>query len=86
MMTLQNNAYRNHSGEDMLHCTSARRGVDYRYAQDSGLIIVGVPASDVVVEFVLINIWAQLPPFMVTATLGFCLVFGMTIRTALSPC
>ena len=46
------------------------------------LVLVFLPLVAGVVEFVLINIWAQaLPPFMVTADFGvFALVFGMTIR------
>lgn len=46
------------------------------------LLLVFLPLLAGVVEFVLINIWAQaLPPFMVTADFGiFALVFGMTIR------
>src|SRR5574339_586822 len=46
------------------------------------LFLVFLPLFAGVVEFVVINIWAQaLPPFMVTADFGiFALVFGMTIR------
>jgi len=46
------------------------------------LFLVFLPLLAGIVEFVLINIWAQsLPPFMVTADFGiFALVFGMTIR------
>lgn len=46
------------------------------------LLLVFLPLIAGVIEFVLINIWAQaLPPFMVTADFGiFALVFGMTIR------
>ena len=46
------------------------------------LFLVLLPLLAGIIEFVLINIWAQaLPPFMVTADFGiFALVFGMTIR------
>ncbi|HET6595486.1 MAG TPA: HAMP domain-containing sensor histidine kinase [Anaerolineales bacterium] len=46
------------------------------------LFLVFLPLLAGIIEFVLINIWAQaLPPFMVTADFGiFALVFGMTIR------
>ncbi len=46
------------------------------------MFLVFLPLLAGIVEFVLINIWAQaLPPFMVTADFGiFALVFGMTIR------
>jgi two-component system, OmpR family, sensor kinase len=46
------------------------------------LLLVFLPLIAGVIEFVLINLWAQaLPPFMVTADFGiFALVFGMTIR------
>lgn len=46
------------------------------------LFLVFLPLLAGIVEFVLINVWAQaLPPFMVTADFGiFALVFGMTIR------
>ncbi|HEX5944020.1 MAG TPA: HAMP domain-containing sensor histidine kinase [Anaerolineales bacterium] len=46
------------------------------------LLLVFLPLLAGVVEFVLINIWAQaLPPFMVTADFGvFAFVFGMAIR------
>jgi two-component system OmpR family sensor kinase len=46
------------------------------------LFLVFLPLLAGIVEFLLINIWAQaLPPFMVTADFGiFALVFGMTIR------
>ena len=46
------------------------------------LLLVFLPLLAGMVEFVLINVWAQaLPPFMVTADFGiFAFVFGMTIR------
>ena len=46
------------------------------------LLLVFLPLVAGVIEFILINVWAQtLPPFMVTADFGiFALVFGMTIR------
>jgi hypothetical protein len=46
------------------------------------LVLVFLPLMAGVVEFVLINIFAQsLPPFMVTADFwAFALVFGVTIR------
>jgi two-component system, OmpR family, sensor kinase len=46
------------------------------------LILVFLPLLAGIVEFVLINVFAQaLPPFMVTADFGiFALVFGVTVR------
>jgi two-component system OmpR family sensor kinase len=46
------------------------------------LILVFLPLLAGIVEFILINVFAQaLPPFMVTADFGiFALVFGVTIR------
>src|SRR5262245_57393673 len=46
------------------------------------LLLVFLPLIAGIVEFILINVFAQaLPPFMVTADFGiFAFVFGMTIR------